>query len=113
MKELLNAAELARTWIDLWNEGHPDEIPLAEDFVHNSPYGRVKGRSNYLNWVKPLAEKNVADLRIKRIISEKNIAAIHFEMLTANGTIQVCDWVTVRDGQILEIYSFYDATDLR
>ncbi len=107
------AEALARIWIERWNEGTPDLIPLAEDFTHTSPYGRVTGRQTYLDWVKPMAARNVTQLRILRTLSSSNEAVIHFEMQTPKGLIQVCDWIVVADGQITEIHSFYDATELR
>ena len=108
-----SAGTLARVWIERWNEGAPDLIPLSEDFTHTSPFGRVKGRQTYLDWVKPMAARNVTRLRVLRTLSSSNEAAIHFEMHTPKGLIQVCDWIVVEDGQITEIHSFYDATELR
>ena len=113
MSESQSAEDLARVWIERWNEGAPDLIPLAEDFTHTSPFGRVQGRQTYLDWVKPLAAQNVTELRIVRTLAHGNAAAIHFEMQTPKGLVQVCDWVVVEDGRIKEIHSFYDATDLR
>lgn len=108
-----SAETLAKVWIERWNEGAPDRIPLAEDFTHTSPFGRIEGRRKYLDRVKPLAAKNVTRLRVIRTVSRANDAAIHFEMHTPKGIIQVCDWIVVKDGQITEIHSFYDATGLR
>lgn len=109
-----NSAEtLARMWIDRWNEGAPDLIPLAENFKHTSPFGCVEGRQKYLDWVKPLAAKNVTELKILRTLSSSNAAAIHFEMHTPKGLVHVCDWVVVKEGKITEIHSFYDATYVR
>ena len=113
MPEPSSAETLARTWIERWSEGAPDLIPLAEGFTHTSPYGRVSGREKYLEWVKPMAARNVTKLTIRRTLAQGNQAAIHFEMQTPTGPIEVCDWVVVDDGQIAEIHSFYDATDLR
>ena len=107
-----NAEALARIWIERWNEGKPDLIPLAENFTHTSPFGRVAGRKEYLEWVKPLAAKNVTELKIQRTIPGEHEAAIHFDMQTPKGVFQVCDWVVVKDGKITEIHSFYDATGL-
>lgn len=113
MKNPESAETLAKVWIERWNESTPDLIPLADNFTHTSPFGRVEGRQTYLDWVKPMAERNVTQLRIIRTLSSSNEAVIHFEMQTPKGLIQVCDWIVVKDGQITEIYSFYDATELR
>ena len=113
MATLSKAEQLARTWIDLWNKGEPDALPLAPGFTHTSPFGRVEGREKYLAWVKPLAAQNVTSLKILRTMADGPQAAIHFEMETPQGLVQVCDWVTVSGDQITEIHSFYDATGLR
>lgn len=107
-----SAQELARLWIDCWNKGRPDAIPLADGFTHTSPFGRVEGRDAYLAWVKPLAAENVADLTIRRIMGAGDQAAIHFVMQTPSGPVECCDWVTVKAGEITEIHSFYDASGL-
>jgi hypothetical protein len=104
---------LARAWIERWNEGAPDLIPLADDFTHTSPFGCVQGRQEYLDWVKPLAKQNVTELRVLRTVAGANEAAVHFEMQTPKGLVQVCDWIVVENGEITEIHSFYDASGLR
>jgi len=63
--------------------------------------------------VKPLVAQYVTRLKILRTLSNGNEATIHFEMQTPNRLIQVCDWIVVQDGQISEIHSFYDATELK
>ena len=109
----MGAQELARLWIECWNRGEPDAIPLSEDFVHTSPFGRVEGKQKYLEWVKPLAAKNVADLKVLRTVGGDDEACVIFDMRTPSGMIPCCDWVRVKDGLIQEIHSFYDATELR
>lgn len=107
------ARRLAEAWISGWQEGRPDDIPLSDDFVHESPFGRIQGRVPYLEKTKPMSRKNTTSLRILRTIGAPGEAAILFDMETPKGTIQVCDWVFVKDGEITEIRSFYDATKLR
>ncbi len=104
--------QLARAWIDGWNTGKPDEIPLAKDFIHTSPLGVIKGRDKYLAKIKPMAAKNVTTLEIVKTLSGDSNAAIWFKMVTPNGLIQVCDWVQTENGEITAITSFYDASDL-
>ena len=104
---------LARVWIESWNEGKPDEIPLASDFTHSSPFGLVKGREKYLERVKPMAANNVTSLKIVKTLGGDSEAAIWFEMMTPNGVVQCCDWVQTENEEIVAITSFYDATDLR
>lgn len=109
-----NEAEmLARAWIEGWIAGTPDEIPLVADFTHSSPFGVVKGREKYLEWVKPLSAKNVTSLKIVKTLGREDEAAIWFEMMTPKGLVLCCDWVHTKNSKIVSIQSFYDATDLR
>ena len=108
----MTAADLARAWIDGWNAGTPDDIPLADDFTHSSPYGTVSGRQKYLEWVKPLAAQNVAELRVVSVLGGGDEAAIWFEMDSGGQVVKTVDWVRVRDGQIVSIQSFYDPRGL-
>ena len=112
MSEENKSTQLARAWIEGWNAGKPDDIPLAENFTHSSPFGNVTGRQKYLEWVKPLAAKNVASLKIIRIIGGEDEAAIWFEMQTSGGVIRVVDWVKTEGNEISFITSFYDPTTI-
>ena len=108
-----DAEQLARAWIEGWIAGTPENIPLADDFVHSSPFGTVSGRDRYLDWVRPMAAQNVASLNILKTLGGKSEAAIWFEMKTPGGVVQVCDWVESKNGEIVAITSFYDASSLR
>ena len=107
------AEKLAMTWIEQWNKGEPDDIPLTDSSTHTSPFGRLAGRDFYLETVKPKSKQNVTSLKILRTLGRANQAVIHFEMETQKETIHCCDWITVEDDKISEIHSFYDATALR
>lgn len=108
-----DASTLARVWIDSWNQGTPEKIPLSANFTHTSPFGVVNGKQAYLDWVKPMAQTHLIEHRILRVLSDGNQATIHFEMRTPVGPIEVCDWLRVERGEIIEVQSFYDATELR
>ena len=85
---------------------------LADDFVHVSPFGRLEGKEHYLSTVEPMARKSVARLEIKNIVADADCAAVYFENHSAGGVIPSCDWVTVREGKIASVRSFYDTAAL-
>jgi hypothetical protein len=103
---------LARAWIDGWNAGRPEDIPLASDFTHVSPFGVIKGRDEYLAKVKPMAAKNVTSLEIVRVLSVDGESAIWYEVTTPNGLLQACDWIQTGNEEILAVTSFFDASNL-
>jgi ketosteroid isomerase-like protein len=107
-----NAKSLARQWIEVWDDGDPTTLPLADDFVHVSPLGTIEGRARYLEIVRPLAEENVASLHVHDVIAEGDRACVSFTMDTPNGPVECCDWVTVADGRIVSVRSYYDPREL-
>ena len=110
--QMNQAKKLAREWGEIWNSGDPATLPLADDFVHVSPFGRIEGRERYLDIVRPMAAGNVASLTVHDVIGEGDRAAVCFSMETPNGAVACCDWVIVVDGKIQSIHSHYDSRDL-
>ena len=106
------ARDLARAWIEIWGRGEPDNLPLADEFVHESPFGRIEGRERYLEIVRPMAKANVASLHIEQVIAEGDSACIAFTMDTPNGPIPCCDWVSVAGDRITAVRSYYDSRKL-
>jgi len=106
------AGRLARAWIEIWDRGDPATLPLADDFVHVSPFGKIEGRGKYLQIVQPMARDNVVSLDIRDVIEEGNRACVAFLMKTPSGPVDCCDWVTVADGRIKSVHSYYDSRNL-
>ena len=106
------AQELARAWIEGWSAGKPDDIPLASNFTHTSPFGVISGRERYLAWVKPLAAKNVSTLEILKTLGGENEAVINFVMSTPSGPVHVCDWVKTNNGEIVAVTSYYHEVEI-
>ena len=108
----LESVQLARLWIECWNENKPLELPLATDFVHTSPFGILKGREHYLDTVIPLAAKNVNELKIVHVMGEPGQAVVWFEMVNDNEVTRTVDWLKTADGLIQSVDSFYDASNI-
>jgi hypothetical protein len=113
MTEPGSAAALARLWIESWSIGDPSPIPLAKDFAHTSPFGRIEGRDAYLSFMEPMIGEGAPPLQVVRVLSHGYEAVIHYRIELPGGLLDACDWVKVARGQITEIHAFYDATRLR
>ena len=111
MQDQAGPAELARLWIESWNRGTPETIPLAESFVHTSPLGRIEGRERFIETIKPLSAKNVASLSIRKIVAQDGTAVVMYEVKTPEGASRLaCDWLTVEGDEIAAVDAFYDAS---
>ena len=96
-------------WILVWNDGDPTTLPLAADFQHTSPYGHIEGRDRYLEWVLPLAAKNVAELTIEDVLVSGNQSVVRYRNRLASGdTMRACDWLTFSGGEIAQVRSYYE-----
>jgi hypothetical protein len=91
-------------WFDAFRQRDISKLKLAEDFVHTSPYGQIKGRQTYLNLVKENEEAFFSPkLDILDIFECGPKYAVRY---LVNGN-PACDCIYVRDGQISKIFSYY------
>lgn len=100
---------MTRQWILVWNDGDPATLPLAEDFQHTSPYGRLEGRAHYLEVVVPMARENVAKLTIEDVLVSGNQSVVRYRVANPSGeTMPACDWLTFKDGKLARVWSYYE-----
>jgi NAD(P)H-nitrite reductase large subunit len=95
---------LVDAWFAAFRERDISKLVLAEDFVHASPYGEIKGRDAYLDLVKENAEAFFAPvIEILDVIEGGDRFAARY-LVDGN---PACDCIYVRDGEISKIYSYY------
>lgn len=91
-------------WFDAFREKDISKLKLAEDFVHSSPFGEIKGRKEYLDIVRENEEAFFSPtLEIFDMIEDGDKFAVRY-LVNKN---PACDCIYVRDGQISKIYSYY------
>ena len=100
---------LTREWILVWTEGDPRTLPLAQDFEHISPYGRIQGRDHYLDLVIPAAKENVGRLTIRDVIASADQGVVRYVMESPSGeTMEACDWLWFRAGKLIRVHAYYE-----
>ena len=100
---------LSRQWILVWNEGDASSLPLAEDFVHVSPFGRLEGRKHYLKTVIPMSKKNAAKLAVEDVLVSGNQSVVRYNVVSPSGaTMPACDWLTFEGGKLARVRSYYE-----
>lgn len=111
----MTVGELARHWIEAWNRMDLDWLrgALHDDFVHESPFGKIQGREHYLGTVAPIASRHVHKLDVQQVIAEGQQATVWFDNHTPQGIVPACDWISISDGRIASVHSFYDSTLIR
>ena len=96
--------KLIDAWLDAFREKDISKLELAEDFVHTSPFGEVRGRQVYLDMImanpdaffgRPIETIDVLECGDK------------FAVRYVVGETAACDCIYVRGGQISRIHSYY------
>lgn len=91
-------------WFAAFRERDVSKFELAEDFVHRSPYGEIRGRDRYLDLVRENEEAFFGPtIEIVDVIEGGDRFAVRY---VVDGN-PACDCIYVRDGQISEIDSYY------
>lgn len=96
--------KLADSWLDAFRSKDISKLKLAEDFVHTSPYGEIRGRDAYLDLVRSNPGAFFSPtIEILDVFECGDKFAVRY---LVNGN-PACDCIYVRDGQISKIYSYY------
>ncbi len=104
--------QLAKQWIEVWGRDDPATLPLADDFVHVSPFGTIEGRENYLEFIRPKTEGKVGPIPVQDIFADGDRACVRYMMALPGGPLDCCDVVTVDGGNIASVHAYYDTRDM-
>lgn len=107
---------VVQKWLQCWEQGDIDNLPITDDFSHSSPFGLIKPKSRYLE----IVNKNKADflgnsLKVIDHIEEGDKACIQFEQKNKNTGLEmtVCEWYELEGDKIKAIQSFYNIGDAK
>lgn len=96
--------KLVDSWFDAFREKDISKLELAEDFVHTSPFGEIKGREVYLAMVRENSEAFFSPtIKLLDVIESDDKFAVRY-LVNDN---PACDCIYVHEGQISKIYSYY------
>lgn len=96
--------ELVDAWFGAFRDKDIAKLKLAEDFVHTSPYGEVRGRKAYLDLIRENPDAFFSPtIEILDVIEGGDRFAVRY-LVDGN---PACDCIYVRDGQISKIYAYY------
>ena len=96
--------ELVDAWFGAFRERDISMLKLAEEFVHTSPYGEIKGREAYLGLIRENREAFFSPtIEILDVIEGGDSFAVRY---LVDGR-RACDCIYVSDGEITKIHSYY------
>ena len=96
--------EIAESWLVAFQAKDISLLQLADDFVHTSPFGEVRGKDVYLELIRANEDA----------FFENSIDVIdfldcgdRFAVRYVVGEMRACDVIYVRDERIAEVHSYY------
>ena len=93
---------LIEMWFDKWTNGDYYNLPISENFTHTSPFGKIKGKKEYLDLVEKNKDKFLGyDFEIHDKIFDGNKACVRYTAVQGDFRLDVSEWYYVEDDMIL------------
>ena len=110
----MSAEKLIKEWFNKWEEGDFLNLPLADNFIHTSPFGTIEGKENYLNLVKENKDKFLG-YRFKIIdeIYEDFKGCIRYTASQNDFKLDVSEWHYVENNLIKKIIAYYHIGEIQ
>ncbi len=110
----MTARELLIKWFDCWEAGDIDELPIADAFRHQSPYGVIDGKAAYMALINENKEQFLNHRFILHdIVSEDGRACVRYTAVQGSFRMEVTEWHYVENDLIVEVFSYYDIKERR
>ncbi|MEZ4794773.1 MAG: nuclear transport factor 2 family protein [Flavobacteriaceae bacterium] len=111
----MTTQDLVETWFALWESGHYEALPLAEDFTHTSPFGTIEGKQAYLDLVRQNEEKFLGQtFELNDALYGIDRACVRYTARQGSDfSLVVSEWHYVKDGLIAHIVAYYHIGEIR
>ena len=105
----MQSETLVKQWFQYWENGDFQNLPIAEDFSHTSPYGIISGKESYLDIVRMNRDKFLGHVfQIHDAIYLKDHACVRYSALKDDFRLDVSEWYYFKDGLIHKIIAYYN-----
>ena len=105
----MQSEALVKQWFQYWEEGDFQQLPLAENFSHTSPYGTITGKKEYMNIVELNREKFLGHrFEIHDAIYREEVACVRYSAIKEDFKLDVSEWHYIKNGLIQEILAYYN-----
>lgn len=105
----MDIRELVHKWFEKWETGDYLNIPVADSFIHTSPYGIIDGKEAYLKLVEANKDKFLDNkIEIHDEIYDVDRACVRYTITQGDFTMEVSEWLYKGEDLIEEIISYYN-----
>lgn len=105
---------LVKEWFHKWEVGIYQDLPIAEDFQHTSPFGTISGKSTYLQIVRENEDKFLGHtFEILDELYGENKACICYRAVKGDHQLEVSEWQYFQGDLIQKIVAHYHIGEIR
>ncbi len=95
-------------WFDTWERGDILNLPLSENFVHISPYGTIRGKSQYLKLVQANRDRFLGNrFIIHNRLGDGNPVCVRYTLESGNSAMEIAEWLFLSNSGIDKDSSYY------
>ncbi|MEN8788001.1 MAG: nuclear transport factor 2 family protein [Flavobacteriaceae bacterium] len=105
----MKAEIIVQKWFECWEEGNFEQLPIADDFKHTSPYGTIEGKSPYLEIVKANRDKFLGHrFKVHDAFYDADKVCVRYSAIKEDFRLEVSEWHYIRNEMIHEIIAYYN-----
>ena len=107
--------EIVKCWFQKWELGDFENLPITENFVHYSPFGKIVGKDSYFDLVRKNRDKFLGyTFTIHEAIYGKKSACVRYTAhQNSEFKLEVSEWYYFIDTRIAEIRAYYHIGEIR
>lgn len=111
---LMHTEEIVTQWFRCWEAGEIDRLPIANDFIHTSPFGTIRGKETYLNLVRANKDKFLGyEFRVMDALYDPGKACIRYQAVQGDFQLEVSEWHYVEEEKISRVIAYYHIGEIR
>lgn len=106
---------LVMQWFTQWEKGNFLELPISENFIHESPFGVIKGKKTYLELVAKEKDKFLGyTFQIHDGVYAADKGCVRYTAKQGkNFSLDVSEWYYIKDNLIEKIVAYYHIGDIK
>ena len=110
----MKAELLVKRWFDKWRLGEYRDLPVADSFIHTSPFGTVTGRKTYIDLVESNKDKFLGyQFEIHDEIYDGDRACVRYTARQGDFSLDVSEWYYIKNDLIEEIIAYYHIGEIK
>lgn len=106
--------DLVQKWFDIWQSGNFHDLPISDDFIHQSPFGTISSKQAYLTLVEANKDKFLGyQFIVYDMISAGSTVCVRYTAIQGDFRLDVSEWHYIKAGLIEKVIAYYHIGEIR